>query len=227
MSRTEFDRRFVDEGACAATSRNSGGRTALLAPPAIRAKVGSLRPSRSHGNVPVATARPRSRPGRSCTGHDPILNHGIPNVGILQIIGAVELDEVGRPCRVRLEPLENRTGPGVRGFVERNVELGATVVSDGFPGYRKLAEHRTHVGKVVGKMAAHVLLPWMHRAFSNLKRWFIGTLHGVRKQHLRYLDEFTFRWNRRRHTRMAFDSLLGLVARLEHASMLDFVEQRV
>ncbi len=160
--------------------------------------------------------------------HDPIANHGIPNVGILQIIGAVELDEEGHPSRVRLEPLKDRTGPSVRNFVERNVEVGATVVSDGFAGYRKLAEHRTHVSKVVGNMAAHVLLPWIHRAFSNLKRWFGGTLHGVRNQHLRrYLDEFTFRWNRRRHTRTAFDRLLDLTSRLSHASMRDFVEQRV
>lgn len=160
--------------------------------------------------------------------HDPIANYGIPNVGILQIIGAVELDEEGHPCRVRLEPLADRAGPSVRGFIERNVAVVATVVSDGFAGYRKLAEHRTHVGKVVGAMAAHVLLPWIHRAFSNLKRWFGGTLHGVRKQHLRrYLDEFTFRWNRRRHTRTAFDKLLELTIRLPHASMQDFVEQRV
>jgi len=77
-------------------------------------------------------------------------------------------------------------------------------------------------------MAAHVLLPWIHRAFSNLKRWFIGTLHGVRKQHLqRYLDEFTFRWNRRRHTKTAFDSLLGLATRMRHASYRDLIGQAV
>ena len=68
-------------------------------------------------------------------------------------------------------------------------------------------------------MAAHILLPWVHRVFANLKRWLTGTFHGARKQHLkRYLDEFTFRWNRRRHTRTAFDNLLGLVTRLPHAS---------
>ncbi|RBP08639.1 ISXO2 transposase-like protein [Roseiarcus fermentans] len=105
--------------------------------------------------------------------------------------------------------------------------VSATVVSDGIPDYRKLAEHRAHVGKVVGKTAAHALLPWIHRAVSNLKRWFIGTLHGVRKQHLRrYLDEFTFRWNRRRRTASACDRLLGLATRLGHASYTDFVEQR-
>lgn len=40
------------------------------------------------------------------------------------------------------------------------------------------------------------------------------------KPHLeRYLDEFVFRWNRRRHTRTAFDTLLRLVIRLPHASL--------
>ena len=159
--------------------------------------------------------------------HDPIKAHGIPNVGKLLVIGAVELSEDGGPRRLRLAPLKDRSGESVRGFVERVVERGATVVSDGLAGYRKLGEHR-HVGRTVGAMAAHVLLPWVHRAFANLKRWLTGTFHGVRKPHLeRYLDEFVFRWNRRRHTRVAFDTLLGLALRLPHASLRDFVDQRV
>ncbi|HUB15399.1 MAG TPA: IS1595 family transposase [Acetobacteraceae bacterium] len=137
----------------------------------------------------------------------------------------MELDEDGHPQRLRLEPLADKTGPSVRGFIGRVVERGATVVSDGLQGYRKLAEHH-HVRKVVGNMAAHVLLPWTHRALSNLKRWFLGTLHRVRKQHLgRYLDEFVFRWNRRRRTRSAFDTIVSLAVRLPHASMQEFVMQ--
>ena len=159
--------------------------------------------------------------------HDPIKGYGIPNVGKLLIIGAVELSPDGHPRRVRLEPLRDRTGDNVRGFVERVVAPEATVVSDGLASYLKLGEHR-HVGKTVGSMAAHILLPWVHRVFANLKRWLTGTFHGARKPHLkRYLDEFTFRWNRRRHTRTAFDNLLGLVTRLPHASLRDFVDQRV
>jgi hypothetical protein len=127
----------------------------------------------------------------------------------------------GRP------PAPGTSRTSVRGFVERVVERGATVVSDGLAGYRKLKEHR-HVGRTVGAMAAHVLLPWVHRTFANLKRWLTGTFHGARKPHLaRYLDEFVFRWNRRRHTRTAFETLLGLVIRLPHASLRDFVDQRV
>jgi hypothetical protein len=56
----------------------------------------------------------------------------------------------------------------------------------------------------------------------------MGSFHGARKPHLRrYLDEFTFRWNRRRGTAPAFDRLLGFAACMHHASMRDFLDQRV
>ena len=54
-----------------------------------------------------------------------------------------------------------------------------------------------------------------HRVFSNLKRWAMGTYHGLRKKHIAsYLDEFVFRWNRRRWRQVAFDKLLGLSVRI-------------
>jgi hypothetical protein len=157
--------------------------------------------------------------------HDPIAGYGIANVGILLIAGAVELSDGGHPKRIRLEPLKDKTGPNIRGFVERVVEKGAAVFSDGLASYKKLAQHK-HTGKTVGKLPAHVLLPWIHRVFANLKRWLMGTLHGVRKPHLsRYLDEFVFRWNRRRSTASAFSRLLGFAAQGSHASMRDFIGQ--
>jgi hypothetical protein len=59
-----------------------------------------------------------------------------------------------------------------------------------------------------------------------LSRLVISTLDN--EAHLqRYLDEFVFRWNRRRHTRAAFDTLAGLTMRLTHASYRDFIDQRV
>ena len=54
-----------------------------------------------------------------------------------------------------------------------------------------------------------------------------GTFHGLRKRHVqRYLDEFVFRWNRRRHLHGAFDRLLGIGVDLGPATYRDFVEQR-
>ena len=151
---------------------------------------------------------------------------GRSHVGKLLIAGAVELTENGCAGRIRLTVIEDYSAPTLSGFVTRNIAAGAKVVSDGWSGYRNLKEHR-HEAKVVGTMAAHVLLPWTHRVFANLKRWGTGVLHGFRKEHLeRYLQEFVFRWNRRRHTRVAFDTLLGIAVALPHASYRDFVEQR-
>src|SRR5260370_37534179 len=84
--------------------------------------------------------------------HDPIKSYGIPNVGKLLIIGAVELSPDGHPRRVRLEPLRDRTGENVRGFVERVVAPDATVGSDGLGSYLKLRGDPP-VGKTVGRQA--------------------------------------------------------------------------
>ena len=59
-------------------------------------------------------------------------------------------------------------------------------------------------------------LPRVHRAFANLKTWLLGTHHGVGAKHLpHYVDEFVFRFNRRRTPMAAFQSLLGLTT--QHA----------
>jgi hypothetical protein len=60
-------------------------------------------------------------------------------------------------------------------------------------------------------MAAHIVLPWVHSVFSNLKTWALGVYHGLRQKHLQaYLDEFVFRFNRRSTPHAAFKSLLGI-----------------
>ena len=99
------------------------------------------------------------------------------------------------------------------------------MITDGWSGYCGLPDH-DHQPKVVGATPAHLVLTWIHRVFSNLKRWALGTFHGLRRAHLRrYLDEFVFRWNRRRHTATAFDTLLGIGTRLRPADYRDIVGQ--
>ena len=69
----------------------------------------------------------------------------------------------------------------------------------------------THDPHVIGPMAAHIVLPWAHRVFANLKTWALGVYHGLRRKHLRsYLDEFVFRFNRRHTRSAAFRSLLRI-----------------
>src|SRR3569832_1909744 len=74
-------------------------------------------------------------------------------------------------------------------------------------------------------MAAHIVLPWSQRAFSLLKRWAMGTYHGLRRKHIdTYLDEFTFRYNRRFYRHASFETLLGLAVRHKPASYWDIIQ---
>ena len=87
-------------------------------------------------------------------------------------------------------------------FICEAVEPGARVHTDGSAAYRSLSDHgyvhhrRVHLGSTD---PAHVSMPGVHRVASLLKRWLLGTHQGaVQPNQLdSYLDEFTFRFNRR------------------------------
>lgn len=128
------------------------------------------------------------------------------------VVGAVEVR--GRVSgRIRLEVVRNSSAASLSGFVRRNVEPGTTVLTDGWQGYAPLSGMGyRHRPKTQGRPArAVVILPRIHQVFGNLKTWLRGTHHGVEAKHMQaYLDEFVFRFNRRRTPMAAFQSLLGL-----------------
>jgi transposase-like protein len=137
--------------------------------------------------------------------------------GKLLIAGAVEIRGKA-PGRARLAVIGDYSARSLESFVAAAIAEGSTVVSDGWSGYARLKDVR-HDPKIVGPMAAHVVLPWVHRAFANTKRWALGVYHGLRRKHLQaYLDEFVFRFNRRRAPAAAFERLLGLAATLQPAT---------
>ncbi len=127
------------------------------------------------------------------------------------VAGAVEARGRGSG-RVRLAVVGDLSAASLASFVEAWVEPGGTVLTDGWQGYAPLRERYDHRPSTVGDPRnASRLLPRVHRTFSNLKTWLKGTRHGVSGKHLpRYVDEFVFRFNRRRAPMAAFRSLLGL-----------------
>jgi transposase-like protein len=107
--------------------------------------------------------------------------------------------------RVRRSVVENASSESLLPFVRDSVQLGSTIHTDGWNGYRGLpAEGYDHeITQIRGRTKdADKLLPRVHRVASLLKRWLLGTHQGaISRQHLAYyLDEFTFRFNRRRST---------------------------
>lgn len=124
-------------------------------------------------------------------------------LGKVIVAGAVDIRGV-YANRVRLRVIPNASSITLINFVKTNVEEGSTVKTDDWRGYSRL-------GSVGYRHTVVADLPHIHRVFSNLKTWLIGTHHGVSKQHLQaYLNEYAFRFNRRKTPMAAFQTVLGL-----------------
>jgi transposase-like protein len=116
----------------------------------------------------------------------------------------VAAQEDGRSIgRIRMRRIPDASAASLMPFVRDSIELGSMVHSDGWLGYEPLERngyrHRITFLRGQAKSPSD-LLPRVHRVISLLKRWLLGTHQGaVSLKHLDYyLDEFTFRFNRRR-----------------------------
>ena len=124
--------------------------------------------------------------------------------GKVIVVGAAEIRN-RKLYRIRLQIVRNVNSETLTRFVKDNVVEGSTIITDDWKGYNGLAKAGYH--RVVDASS----LGNIHKVFSNLKTWLIGTHHGVSPQHLpAYLNEFTFRFNRRMTPMAAFQTVLGL-----------------
>ena len=118
------------------------------------------------------------------------------------IAGAVEVFGENSPGCAELRRIMDQSGPALKAFLEDATEPGTWIAADGWAGCDGL-ENRTAIA--VGDTPAHEVLEWIHRVFSNLKRWGLGVLHGFRRKHLDWqLVEWSFRWNWRRRGESLF-----------------------
>jgi len=103
--------------------------------------------------------------------------------------------------RVRLQAVPSDSADSLTPAVVKNVTAGATVRTDKFWGYKRLTKNDfKHIVEASGRKEASRNFPHVHRVISLLKRVLLGTYQGaVSAGHLQaYLDEFVFRFNRRR-----------------------------
>lgn len=116
---------------------------------------------------------------------------------------AIAAEGHGRTCgRIRLRRIRDATAGSLLPFVRDSIEPGSLIVTDGFATYLALPSlgYRHEARPIRGDhKEIPALLPRVHRVASLLKRWLLGTHQGaVSREHLDgYLDEFTFRFNRR------------------------------
>jgi len=117
---------------------------------------------------------------------------------VLVVIGA-QVDD-NRIGRIRLQRVFDASGKSLENAIQRAVEPGSIVRTDGWDGYSQL-NLLGYVHEIIRKETAigKNLLPKCNIVASLLKRWLLGTHQGaVHTSHIDYyLDEFTFRFNRR------------------------------
>ena len=86
----------------------------------------------------------------------------------------------------------------VRDFLQNHLKVGQTVRTDAFPALNSVKEMHCHQKKVVPAEEISKWLPLVHVVIGNLKKFLNGTFHGVSLKYLQeYLDEFSYRFNRR------------------------------
>lgn len=132
-------------------------------------------------------------------------------------LAVVAVEEKGRGMgRARMVAVPDHSRKTFGETVERNVTAGSVVRTDGLSSYDELgAKGYRHRREVIGKKQKRALelLPHVHRVVGLAKRWILGTHQGgVRRKHIgAYLEEFTFRFNRRtsRHRTLLFERLVG------------------
>jgi transposase-like protein len=118
------------------------------------------------------------------------------------VVIAVEVLEPKGFGRVRMRYVPDASSASLELFVRDTIMTEASLLTDGWGGYNGLEKYGYTRRKVVISSSddpAHVSMPGVHRVASLLKRWILGTHQGsVTPDHLQsYLEEFTFRFNRR------------------------------
>lgn len=105
--------------------------------------------------------------------------------------------------RIRMRMIPDASADSLHSFVQDYIQPGSTLHTDGWPSYAGLEKkgYQREITVLRGRRKeASTLMPRVHRVASLLKRWLLGTHQGaVAAEHLPYyLDEFTFRFNRRK-----------------------------
>jgi transposase-like protein len=148
-----------------------------------------------------------------------------PVVVAVEVRQGAKREIAGRVRLSRVEPLRKR---GLEAFITEAIAPGSEVRTDGWSAYRGLPElgygHQPITISRTGKPAS---MPHVHRVLSLLKRWLLGTHQGSVQPHQLdfYLDEFSFRFNRRRsrHPGLLFYRLLQEALRTEPIPMREIV----
>lgn len=108
---------------------------------------------------------------------------------------------------VKMVTMDDLSSLGINYEIKKSINTDSHVITDGYRGYSSIPVD--HTSMIVPQKEAHKKLPWVHTVISNAKRLFLGTHHSVNKKYLQnYLNEFTYKLNRRTFQTDLFDRMI-------------------
>jgi transposase-like protein len=117
------------------------------------------------------------------------------------VVIAVEIMEKGTG-RVRMSLISDASKKSLKKFINENIETGSNLITDGWKGYTGISKsgYQHEIEDKTKLLDGEEILPNVHRIASLLKRWLLGTHQNyIGEEYLSYyLDEYTFRYNRRK-----------------------------
>ena len=149
-----------------------------------------------------------------------------------KVLVAVAEEYDGRKLgRCRMCILKDASSDSLHPFIIENIESGGKLLTDGWNGYNGIEKkgYEREIRIQSGGSDDENLLPHIHTIVSLLKRWLLGTHQGaVEEKHLQaYLDEYVFRFNRRRSAQrgLLFYRLLESAMQTETVTYDDLINR--
>lgn len=135
-----------------------------------------------------------------------------------KVFVALSLDEKENPQFLKMKVTKDIRQGSVRRFAQNNISAGSVVRSDGYRSYAPALTDYRHEPKPYDPESG--LLHWIHIAISNAKAFILGTYHGLPLRNLSaYLNEYCFRFSRRKFGGQLFERLVIALATSEFADL--------
>lgn len=131
-----------------------------------------------------------------------------------KVLVGLSLNKLGHPQYVKMEVIPNIKGKTLVDFAKRSIEPGTMINSDGYHSYHGLVKKGFQLtAQKFNPKENPDHLKWLHTIISNAKAYIGGTYHGLDAKHLQaYLNEFCYRFNRRKFKGELFSRLLSCCA---------------
>jgi transposase-like protein len=148
-----------------------------------------------------------------------------------KVIVAVATEIKGNKLgRIRLQVIKDASSASFASFITENIERGSKIITDDWKGFSNI-EKKGYERKIYKQSTAtseDEMLPHVHLVISLLKRWLLGTHQGaVDPKYLQaYLDEYVFRFNRRKSAKrgLLFYRLLENAIKIEPSTLADIMK---